>query len=325
MKLKTASVDLPEGVSLRISRLSGARDRGWVQTTISMRSQVGGQDGHCGKADGDLSDDTRHYMNNQGADVRSGESLFGSRPALNHRRSEVLLQDLDALAFDGEQASEGEGSDAGGDNASALVEQCARDLPAADEAVCAAAFEKAHLSPAAAEPFMQGCVIDVCAAQDPRAALGAVTAAAESSSGEGQIRWATKTKWCLEVSGGPLNGTGVQLWPCSGREARNRFLPPVGGRGQIRWAAFPHMCLDVSRGLAKDGNRIQVWRCSSGHPNMEFVMPVGGKGKIRWAADTHMCLDVKHGQAAHGTPIQLWECKQDGHANQELLTGPWLD
>jgi len=231
----------------------------------------------------------------------------------------MLLQGAGALTAGGAGGAEEAGAD---DGAGSRAEQCAAELPAADEATCAAAFDAAKMSPEDAAPFMRGCVIDVCAAQDLRAALGAVAAAAEAASVEGQVHFATRPDWCFEVGGGrPLNGSRVQLWPCNQKATRTRFLLPTGGRGQIRWAAHPDMCLDVSRGSAHNGNRIQVWRCKNGHPNMDFILPVGGKGQIRWALGENMCLDVKYGRAAHGTPIQLWECQEEGHSNKEFLVG----
>jgi len=293
-----AEVELPDGVRVRIKRFSwssGGRSGASVECALTMRRQAGGQDGHCGKADGDLSDDNQEYMYNQGMEVPPPELMFSAAAP------PALLQDV-----------------------SPLPARCAQDLPAADEAVCAAAFERANLSAALVAPFMRACTMDVCNAQNAEAASASVSAAVDASSVTSPIRWAREPDWCVEVGGGkPEKGSGVQLWPCGQSKANAQFLLPPGGRGLVRWAAHPDMCLDVHPrgGRVGNGVRIQLWACREGHPNMQFVLPKGGRGKIRWAEDPSMCLDVKHGREVRGTPVQLWRCGEAPQANKDFAIG----
>lgn len=296
-RFKSAEVNLPDDVSLRLTRFSWGRGAS-VQCDLSMRRQAGGQDGHCGKADGDLSDDTKKYLNNQGAEVSPGELLF------DRRATGGALLEVDVH-----------------DDAAGRAERCALELPPEDEAACVAAFAGANVSAALAEPFMRGCVIDVCSAQDAQAAQAAVATVQEVTSAESLIRWAVRSSMCLGVGGPPWRGMDVQIWECSTAEQQGhrQLLLPAGGVGQIRWAAHRDMCLDVSAGRAKNGNRIQIWRCKFGHPNMQFVLPADGRGKIRWATDPSMCLAVAKGQYAQGTPIQLWECGGEEDKDKDFL------
>lgn len=62
--LKTMQVDLPQQVSLVVS--FGGAHRGrlrFLDAFITLPIPVGGVDGHCGNANGDVSDDTKDYFN----------------------------------------------------------------------------------------------------------------------------------------------------------------------------------------------------------------------------------------------------------------------
>jgi len=47
-----------------------------VDARITMRRQVGGQDGLCGNFNGDIADDTTELIMARGAEVSADESLF---------------------------------------------------------------------------------------------------------------------------------------------------------------------------------------------------------------------------------------------------------
>jgi len=80
-QLKHANVSLPEGVKVKVERNSWNRGRSAsVTACITMHKQTGGQDGHCGRADRDLSDDTtEHLFERWGSQVPAGELLFSRK------------------------------------------------------------------------------------------------------------------------------------------------------------------------------------------------------------------------------------------------------
>jgi len=309
---ESMEVSLLEGVSLTIEGLF---------CTITMRKQPGGQDGHCGKADGDLMDDTKDFLLASDPAVQPEESLFSQ-----HLRDFSLVQ-----------------------GAGGVAAQCAEAPPEEDLTACRTALVHAGFDAVFGEPYIRSCAIDVCAAPDAAAAqrmlnlvqrVASITADhAERADGEPtnlpKIRRAIDPsdaphghgrQTCLEVAGAqPLNGSLVQTQDCDADTPAlgRHFLLPESGTGFIRWAGHSNMCLDVAQGLAENGNRIQIWRCKEGHPNMQFIMPTDGRGKIQWAGVEHpkMCLDVTQGYSAPGTPIQLWECQPGPQANQEFLVG----
>jgi len=147
-----ASAQLPEGVALSLERGSwnGGAD---VNAYITMRKQSTGQDGHCGRADGSLADDTTRYLERHwGAQVPQHELLFDG----------AALRLLGTgVAPDGERAG---------------VETCATGPPS-EEASEACAQALNGTATALADALRPGCLFDVCAGGSA-AARGVATAAA---------------------------------------------------------------------------------------------------------------------------------------------------
>jgi len=146
------SAQLPEGVTLELERGSwngGAE----VNAHITMRKQPTGQDGHCGRADGNLADDTTRYLDSHwGTEVSQRELLFDGA-ALGLLGTSV--------APDGERGG---------------AEACATSPPA-EEAAEACALALNGTAAALADALRPGCLFDACAG-GPGAAQGTAAAAA---------------------------------------------------------------------------------------------------------------------------------------------------
>jgi len=123
-----------------------------VHAHITMRKQADGQDGHCGRADGDLADDTRdHMLSRWGAQVPGDQLLFGGGASFL----------LDAGAEPGD--------------AHGATEVCANSPPLPEDVeTCKAALNSSTTT--LADVLLPGCIIDVCVG-GPEAAKAAVGAA----------------------------------------------------------------------------------------------------------------------------------------------------
>jgi len=73
--VQTVDIDLPLGVTARVNRLSYR-----IDLRISMRQLPGGQDGHCGNFNGEVSDDDTESINSRfGHQVLGEDLLFGKK------------------------------------------------------------------------------------------------------------------------------------------------------------------------------------------------------------------------------------------------------
>jgi len=155
--LASATIQLPSGVSVSLFRSVWNNGRGAsVQATISMPKQPDGQDGHCGKADGDLADDTQDYMlANWGSEVSSSERIF------DEAMPSLLGEDSKAeSAYDPAQVC------ANSPPYSEDVRRCEEALNGTAEAL--------------RDALLPGCIIDVCVG-GPDAVAAAAEAAKQST------------------------------------------------------------------------------------------------------------------------------------------------
>jgi len=292
-KIQQGLVTLPEGASLRV---------GMLFNTIVMRKQPDEMGGHCGKADGDLTDDNSEYLYAQGADVSPEDCLF------REPFSDTALVQVAAPS----------------------LQHCS-SAPAEHVTLCRNAFEQADYTGDVAEAFIRGCAFDVCYTEDPENVNGALGAMMElvalsegmqgnsAGSSAPMIRWSYHSNRCAS-NDFPANGTRITTQECDGASATTRWLLPPSGTGLIRWAAHSNFCLDVASGSTADGTPIQLWRCKEGHTNMQFILPETGTGPIRWKAHPSKCLDVTDAKTALGTQIQLWTCI-DSSPHQKFTVG----
>jgi len=144
-----ATITLPAGVRVRITRSR------FVQGVITMRQQHGGQDGHCGQADGTFPEDQKGYlMDRWGAGVPRSEQLFAT--------PFTLLESL--LEADPEPS---------------MAEHCAEDQASLEaNQSCDAALN--GTATALADVLRPGCLVDVCAL-GPEAAQSVAHAAGEAT------------------------------------------------------------------------------------------------------------------------------------------------
>lgn len=136
---KEAEITLPAGVKVSLLRKTWGRNRANVQAIITMPAQTGGQDGHCGQADGTFPEDKKGYLLQRwGAQVPRSQQLFATRFSL-----------LGSLL----EGAEGRPSTA---------ERCAEQPPEPlAEELCGAALN--GTATALADVLRPGCLVDVCA------------------------------------------------------------------------------------------------------------------------------------------------------------------
>jgi len=294
---------LPNDVTVSITR------NGFATVKVTMPQQVNGQDGHCGKGDGDLTDDTTaHFVANKW-EVSPADSFFSTPPP---PAPNSLL----------EAGSVGRHSDhdSDGDVNMTHFRYCVESTPESALATCEGLFNTANFSsrPAAAA-FIRACAIDVCVANNASVAGDALGVFKDVRSFKAMIRWPAFPDLCVEVGGGEaLEGSGIQLWECDPNlKSMSWRLPEPGSVGQIVWDANPDFCMNVQ--LATSPPLVQIWECQD-HPNMHFILEENGNGKIRWAQDQTKCLDVSHGTHSLGTKIQLWDCDEKPVYNKIFQT-----
>jgi len=156
-KFSSGTLNLPGGVRVELVRVTW--NNGFsasVTATITMRKQVGGQDGHCGRADGNMADDTKtHLTTHWGSEVAKRENLF--------RGATVLLQGGEAAlgGAGGPDEVALVGADPEPDDAYNPAEVCANSPPLAEDLrLCQAALNSS--AAVVADALLPGCIIDLC-------------------------------------------------------------------------------------------------------------------------------------------------------------------
>jgi len=199
-KFRSATVTLPQGVSVDLSRCTWNNgNSASVTAHITMRKQAEGQDGHCGRADGELADDTRdHVLRRWGGQVPLGERLFHEAPP--------------SLLGAGEEPADGPSA----------AEVCANSPPFPEDVeTCKAALNGSN--PVLADALLPGCVIDVCVggAGAVEAAAGAAETLTERLSAAGPPPAPNADGW---YDGGPRKscdeGCGERGLVCSEEQLR---------------------------------------------------------------------------------------------------------
>jgi len=294
--LTSAIMQFNDDVTITISK------KGYALVTVTMPSQPDGQDGTCGKADGDLSDDTTAFFEIESNrwKVADGESFFPESSLIQAKAA--TRHQIGASTHDGDVDDE-------------VVGSCINSSSNAHLDLCGGVFEAANLSIPEAAPFVRSCAVDVCITGDESVAQDAISFFKSTRTFNAMLRWPEYPDLCIEVGGGqPLDGSGVQLWKCHPELASMQWqLPAPGIAGHIVWASNPDFCMNVQTSV--DPPILQIWKCKD-HDNMKFITPEAGNGKFRWAKDPSKCLDVYNGLHDYGTKIQLWDCEDEPPYNK---------
>jgi len=168
-KLKSGTISLPERIKVELVRTTW-RGGAAVAATITMRKQATGQDGHCGRADGNLKDDTKHHvLRRWGSQVPGRENLF--------RGPGALLLGAEAVTRGAGSPDEVPllGADPDPDVGYNPAEVCANSPPfPQDEQLCRAKLNGS--APVLRDALLPGCVIDVCVGGAEAAEAAAATA-----------------------------------------------------------------------------------------------------------------------------------------------------
>ncbi|MEU4799687.1 non-reducing end alpha-L-arabinofuranosidase family hydrolase [Streptomyces sp. NPDC023327] len=115
----------------------------------------------------------------------------------------------------------------------------------------------------------------------------------------GAVRGAGSNR-CLDVPGAArTDGTGVQIWDCSG--GSNQQWTLTDGN---QLTVYGDKCLDVPGHATTAGTRPVIWSCNGG-TNQQWR--VNADGTIV-AVESGLCLDVSGGATANGTVVRLWNC-----------------
>jgi len=138
--LQTMQLELPQHLTLTVNVNNIGRFIKFLDIFITMPIPASGTNGHCGKADGDMRDDTtRNFLRTINSyRVDSGDSLFGDQVA--------LIDTLD------------ESSPASTENESLTVEECLNGTMAEVTSICSSALPE-NSSP----DWVSACADDVCA------------------------------------------------------------------------------------------------------------------------------------------------------------------
>ncbi|MEV5718826.1 non-reducing end alpha-L-arabinofuranosidase family hydrolase [Amycolatopsis mediterranei] len=112
---------------------------------------------------------------------------------------------------------------------------------------------------------------------------------------------------CLDVvNAGQTDGTGVQIYDCSGG-AGQQWTSTASGQLTV----FGGKCLDVAGSGTTAGTKVQIWTCHGG-ANQQWR--VNADGTVV-GVQSGLCLDVTGAATANGTAVALWTC--NGGTNQQ--------
>ncbi len=132
-----------------------------------------------------------------------------------------------------------------------------------------------------------------------------------SATAAGPVHPEASSSLCLDVVGqGTANGTGVQVWACSGNPNQQWTYDGTSLR------VYGSKCLDVTGGSTTDGTKLQIWDCVAGSANQAWTQ---SGSTLQWTGKGK-CLDLTGGAATNGTLVQSWACAS-GNTNQEWSFG----